>query len=184
MFPLDPLALPLQAAVATLVSIAAVYDYRYRRIPNWLTLTGLVAGLGLNAMLFGLSGLAGSARSLVYGFIVYFVLYMLRAMGAGDVKLMAAVSAIVGPGRWFTIFVLTSLIGGVTALVLVLVKGRVQQTMWNVGFILSQLTRLRSPALGREELDVKNPKAVTLAAGVRIAAGVFAFLIASAIWGR
>ena len=184
MFPLHPLALPLQAALVTLVSIAAVYDYRYRRIPNWLTLTGLIAGLGLNFILSGLTGLGGSARSLLFGFIVYFVLYLLRAMGAGDVKLMAAVSAMAGPGRWFTIFVLTSLIGGVTALILVVLKGRVQQTVWNVGFIFSQLLTLRSPALGREELDVKNPKAVTLPAGVRIAAGVFAFLIASAIWGK
>jgi prepilin peptidase CpaA len=184
MLPLDPLSPLIAVALVSVVSIAAGYDYRYRRIPNWLSLAGLITGLALNGVLFGLAGLGGSARSLLFGFIVYFVLYLLRAMGAGDVKLMAAVSALAGPGRWFTIFVLTSLIGGVTALVLIALKGRVQHTFWNVGFIFSQLLQLRPPALGREELDVKNPQAVTLPAGVRIAAGVFAFLVASAIWGR
>jgi prepilin peptidase CpaA len=184
MLPLDPLALPIQAVIALLVLVAAVYDYRFRRIPNWLTLAGIIAGLCLNLILFGLVGLFGAAQALVFGFAVYFVLYLLRAMGAGDVKLMAGVSALAGPGRWFTIFVLTSLIGGATALALILIKGRFRQTFWNVGFIASQLMRFRSPAIGREELDVKNPKAVTLPAGVRIAAGVFAFLLASAIWAR
>ena len=184
MLPLDPLALPLQPVIVALVVVAAVYDYRLRRIPNWLTISGIVAGLSLNLILFGLPGLAGAAQALLFGFAVYFVLYLLRAMGAGDVKLMAGVSAIAGPDRWFTIFVLISLIGGVTALALILVKGRFRHTFWNVGFIASQLMRFRSPAIGREELDIKNPKALTLPAGVRIAAGVLAFLLAGAIWPR
>jgi hypothetical protein len=63
-------------------------------------------------------------------------------------------------------------------------RGRFRHTFWNVGFIFSQLLRFRSPAIGSAELDVRNPKALTLPAGVRIAAGVFAFLAASAVWGR
>jgi prepilin peptidase CpaA len=183
MLPLEPLAAPLVPVLSALVLIAAAYDYRHRRIPNWLNVGGAGAGLLLNYALFGMGGLGGSAQALVYGFSVYFVLYLLRAMGAGDVKLMAAVSAIAGPGRWFTIFIFTSLIGGITAIALLAAKRRLRRTFWNVGFVFSQLARFRSPAIGSEELDVKNPKALTLPAGVRIAAGVFAFLIASTLWG-
>jgi prepilin peptidase CpaA len=166
-----------------MVVTSAIYDYRWRRIPNWLTLPGALAGLLLNAALFGLAGLGGSAKALGYGFAVYFVLYLLRALGAGDVKLMAAVSAFAGPGRWFTIFILTSLIGGVTALVLVIARGRLTHTLWNIGFVFSELLRFRPPHLGKEELDVRSPKALTLPAGVRIAAGVLAYIVISAVRG-
>jgi prepilin peptidase CpaA len=174
----------LQPVLLALVVTAAVYDYRSRRIPNWLTLTGAMAGLLLNTVLFGLPGLGGAAKALVYGFAVYFALYLLHAMGAGDVKLMAGVSAFAGPGRWFTIFILTSLIGGITGLLLVIARGRLRHTFWNIGFVFFELMRFRLPHLAKEELDVRNPKAVTLPAGVRVAAGVIAYIVISAIWGR
>ena len=184
MLVLTPLDLSLQAMIVLLVSIAAVYDFRWRRIPNWLTGSGAIAGLTVNMALFGMAGLAGSAKALVFGFAVYFVLYILRAMGAGDVKLMAAVGAIAGPERWFAIFLITSLVGGITALAVVLVRKRFVHTLWNVAFVFSQLLQMRSPALAREELDVQSEKAMTLPAGVRIAAGVFGFLVISGLGGR
>ena len=69
-----------------MVLAAAVYDVRYRRIPNWLTGAGVLLGLGLNTFLaFGgverWSGLIASAGGLAAGFCVYFVLYLMRAMG-------------------------------------------------------------------------------------------------------
>ncbi len=80
-----------------LVTVAAVYDIRYRRIPNWLVLTGIIAGFAFNSYSDGLSGLGRAAAGLGLGFILYFPLYILRARGAGDVKLLAAVGSIVGP---------------------------------------------------------------------------------------
>src|SRR5258706_4003267 len=102
-----------------------MFDFRYRRVPNWLTLSGVLLGIGLNAFLFETPGLWASFRGLGLAFLIYFPLYLLRGMGAGDVKLMAAVGAIVGPANWLGILVLTSLMSGVAALVLVTAQGRI-----------------------------------------------------------
>jgi prepilin peptidase CpaA len=96
-----------------LVIGAAAYDIPYRRIPNWLTATGVLLGIGMNMFLYqGWPGLRISLGGLALGFGAYFMLYVLRAMGAGDVKLMAAVGAMVGWQDWVGIFVLTAIIGG------------------------------------------------------------------------
>ena len=60
-------------------------------------------------------------------------------MGAGDVKLMAAVGAMVGWEDWFGIFIVTAIIGGLMALILVVAKKRAMRTFWNVGFILNEM---------------------------------------------
>jgi prepilin peptidase CpaA len=106
-----------------LLVAAALYDVRYRRIPNWLTVSGVVLGFVINGLI-GVpeGGLLFALQGLGAGFGVYMVLYVLRAMGAGDVKLMAAVGTLVGYQRWFGIFFVTALVGGVMALLLVTVK--------------------------------------------------------------
>ncbi len=93
------LPLVMQVVLVLIVMTAGIYDLRFRRIPNWLVLVGLVLGFGLNTFLFGLSGLERSAMGMGLALLIYFPLYLLRAMGAGDAKLMAAVGAIVGPVR-------------------------------------------------------------------------------------
>ncbi|MCE5309342.1 MAG: A24 family peptidase [Acidobacteriales bacterium] len=173
---------PYIAAVPTVLLLtvsltAAVYDFRFRRIPNWLSVTGALAGLAVNSWIAGLAGLKASAMGLGIAFGIYFVLYLLRAMGAGDVKLMAALGAIAGPDGWIWIFLLACILGGVIAIVLLLTKGRVATTLWNVGFILKELSQFRAPYMKREELDVHNPKAVTLPHGVSIALGVLVFVV-------
>ena len=178
-FTLPPLGINI--LLATLSVIAAFSDIRARRIPNWLTLSGVIAGFGMNAFLYeGWPGLSLSLGGLAVGFGVYFVLYLLRAMGAGDVKMMAAVGAMVGFRDWIGIFLLTALIGGVAALALVTARGRFRKTVWNVGFILSEMKSGRPAWIGSEELDVRNPKAVGLPHGAVIATATFLFLGLSA----
>ena len=72
---------------------------------------------------------------MILGFGFYLLLYSLRAMGAGDVKLMAAVGAMVGPGHWLLIFMASAVAGGVLALLCVLWKGRLKTTLWNTFFL-------------------------------------------------
>ena len=109
----------VEALLLTLVLGAAAYDLLYRRIPNWLTLGGAVLGVALNTFLYqGWPGLRFSMAGMALAFGIYLVLYALRAMGAGDVKLMAAVGSIVGWENWFGIFVITAIIGGVMSLIL------------------------------------------------------------------
>lgn len=165
--------------LALLVAIAAFCDLRTRRIPNWLTLSGLLIGIGINSFLFEWKGLRMSLLGMLAGFGAYFVLYLLRAMGAGDVKLMAAVGALVGPGNWFAIFLITAFLGGVTGLLALLWRKRIRQGLSNVAFIVSELMRFRPAHLSREELDVRSPNAMKMPHGAVIAAGCAVFLAIS-----
>jgi prepilin peptidase CpaA len=183
MFSLPPPG--VEALLLTIVLGAAVYDVRYRRIPNWLSLSGVLLGLAMNSFLYqGWPGLRISLVGLAAGFGVYFVLYALRAMGAGDVKLMAAVGAIVGWQDWFGTFLITAIVGGVMALILVATKGRVKKTLWNVGFIINEMKSGRPAYMRKEELDVRSPKALGLPHGAVIAVGTIFFLALAAHFGR
>ena len=179
----------LQVVLVLVVGTAAIYDLKYRRIPNRLVLVGLVLGLGLNPLFYEWmgqgwwEGLKHSAFGLGLAFLIYFPLYMLRAMGAGDVKLMAAVGSIVGPGNWIVLFVLTAILGGVTAVIVLFFAGRVRKTFWNLGWIVNEIRHFRAPYHSSEELDVRSEKAMRLPHGAVIALGSFIFLAAKAIWG-
>jgi prepilin peptidase CpaA len=180
----------VEVLLLILVLAAAIFDVRYRRIPNWLTLIGVLSGLTLNAVLSrspapGNWGMfRASLLGMAAGFGIYFVLYALRAMGAGDVKLMAAVGAVVGWPNWLGIFILTSILGGIMAILLVIMRKRLQKTLFNVGFILSEMKSGRPAYLGKEELDVHNPKAMSLPHGAVIAIGTLFFLAFAARFAR
>lgn len=165
-----------------LVLAAAVFDVRYRRIPNWISVTGAVIGVGLNMFLYGgVPGFVFSLKGLALGFGIYFLLYALHAMGAGDVKLMGAVGALVGWENWFFgIFLVTAMVGGILAAVVAILRRRVKRTIWNMGFILGEMKSGRPAYVNREELDVKSSKSVGLPHGAVIAVGTIFFLALSA----
>jgi prepilin peptidase CpaA len=171
----------IQILVAVVVLAAAATDIRSRRIPNWLTLSGVIAGIAANWTISGLPGLKTSLSGLALGFGVYFVLYCLRAMGAGDVKLMAAVGAIVGPASWIAVFFATAIAGGVLALVLMIRKKRVRETLGNSLFITGELLHFRAPFERGKHLDVKNPNALRMPHGVAIAVGTVTCLLFAVI---
>jgi prepilin peptidase CpaA len=117
------------------------------------------------------------AKGFALAFALNLVMYMLHMTGAGYVKLLAAIGAMVGLWDFVLIFLLTAMLGGVLAIVLMLVKGRVRQTLWNVGFMVGELMRWRAPHLTREQLDVGSTKALRLPGAVRICLGVVTFLV-------
>ena len=163
------------------VCMAAAYDVRYRRIPNWLTGSSILLGFALNGFLAmdtpnPWSGLMRSLLGFAAGFGFYFLLYAIRAMGAGDVKLMGAVGAIAGPREWFGIFLLTAIVGGLMALILVVARKRLKKTFWNVGFLFSEMRHGRPAYINNEELDVKSGKALGLPHAAVIAVGTLFFL--------
>lgn len=104
-----------------LLVLAAVLDVKTGRIPNWLVFGGIAYALAYNAffppyprdvgILFALAGLA-------VGFVALLPLYLLRAMGAGDVKLMALVGAFIGSTATIASVLTTLVAGGVLAIVL------------------------------------------------------------------
>ena len=154
---LQPLAPALIIALLLLTATAAWFDFRTRRIPNWLCLAGCIAGISLNASLSSLAGLRFAGLGLGLGFALYFPLWLLGARGAGDAKLLAAAGAIVGPANTLGLFVLAALIGGVVALALILLRGATKTTLRNVGTILISLVRFQRP-----ERTLQSPDAIRL----------------------
>jgi prepilin peptidase CpaA len=171
----------IEVLLLIIVLAAAVYDVRYRRIPNWISVSGALSGVALNSFLYhGAPGLVFALKGLAVSFGLYLLLYMLHAMGAGDVKLMGAVGAIVGWRDWFAIFLISAIVGGIMAMVLTLSKGRFMKTFWNIGYILGEMKHGRAAYVTREELDVKSAASVGLPHGAVIAVGVVFFLALSA----
>lgn len=170
----------LRALLALVVITAALFDLRWRRVPNSLTLPGLLLGILLNTILYQREGLWSSLEGLGLAFLIYFGLFLLRGMGGGDVKLMAAVGAIVGPGNWLRIFFLTLIFGAVAAIILIFVKRRVRRTFQNIGLILASLGSGQPPYEKSPQLDVRSEQSVRLPHAITIACGAIAFLVAQA----
>ncbi len=172
----------LQGLLALITVLAGATDIRERRIPNWLVLVGLTLGFGLNWFLFGSAGLLNSAKGLGLALLFYFPLFALRAMGAGDAKLMGAVGSIVGPANWFGIFVISALLGGIVGLVVVVLRRRVSKTLFNVAFIVRELLALRPPYMRRADLQAGDPQAISLPHGSIITCASILFLVAVNLW--
>lgn len=162
---------PVVALLAAVVLAAAASDVKTRKIPNALAVGSAVLGLALSAGLGGWAGLRTSALGLALGFGLYFGMYLLHAVGAGDVKLMGAVGAIVGWHAWIGIFLATSIASAVLGLALAASKGRLKETLWNTGYLAKELLSLRAPWMRHEHLDVKHPGTLRLPHGVAIAVG-------------
>lgn len=157
---------------------AAVTDLRERRIPNWLVVLGTLAGLLVNTIFFGSAGALASGQGIGLALLLSVPMFALRAMGGGDVKLMAAIGALVGPQHWLTIFVLSCMLRATAALVLISLRGSSHQVFVNIGYILGELLRFRLPYRGRPELDSAHPQALTLPQAVPVLAGVLLFIYA------
>ncbi|MFE5317377.1 prepilin peptidase [Paenibacillus sp. NPDC056579] len=89
-------AIMIAAVTGGLIVFAFITDIWRRRIPNALTLTGWLAGLGLHAVYSGGSGVLHAVIGTAIGFIPMLLLYLIKAVGAGDVKLFAAIGALTG----------------------------------------------------------------------------------------
>lgn len=163
--------------LAVLVIIGAIWDIRWRRIPNWLTLPGIGLGLALNWFLdIPNANVWSSLKGMAVAFAIYFVLYLLRGMGAGDVKLMAAVGATAGIANWFGILFLTAMVGGAVGILMAATKGRFRPTLFNMLRIVGSLGRGRAPYKDNPDLDIASGAAMRLPHGVMIALGTLGFL--------
>ncbi len=125
-----------------------------------------------------MAGLVIAAEGFGLAFVIYFVLYLLRGMGAGDVKLMAALGCIAGPMSWLVLFLGTAILGGLVAVVLTLAHGRFYSTLWNVGQIVKELALFRAPYKNQPQLDLHHKAALRAPHGTIIA--VTAVLLAIA----
>ncbi len=136
--------MPFASTSALVISlVAAVWDLRWRRIPNWLTLSGLLLGLAWHA---GQGTWREAGLGCLLAVIIYLPLWLAGGRGGGDLKLMAALGTILGPTAWIQLFVLTAVIGGIWALILVIAKRRLLATLRNIFHILRSLAAGRKPS--------------------------------------
>lgn len=150
-------------------AVGAVYDVAAHRIPNKVSYSGILFGLLLRFSVFGWRGLGAAAVGGLIGGGIFFLLYLLRAMGAGDVKLMAAVGCMAGPTRILPIITVCALAGGLMAVVVMIYKKRAFRTIRNVVELLR--FRLVHGAQVHPSLNIDNPESVRLPYAVAIAAG-------------
>jgi len=147
----------------------AVTDIREKRIPNWLTYGGVATALTLRAGLGGWAALKDGLEGVLFCGGIFFLFFFVGGMGAGDVKLMAAVGGFAGGSHAVMVVFATAVAGGVLAIFYVVVKGRVKRTAMNMGKLLQ--FHLTSGAQENPELSLQSSDALRLPYGVAIAAG-------------
>jgi prepilin peptidase CpaA len=173
---LRPLILGLVVALAL---IAGWTDWRSRRIPNWLTVTGFFVGIAANVLINGLAGLKTSLLGAGLGLLVLLPFVLLRSLGAGDWKLAGALGAFVGWEVILNLLMGSVLVAGVMALGLVIYKRRFRETMRNIGRIFGSLFMLRMPGA---EVSLDNPQSLKVPYGVALALTTLLFGIGK-LWG-
>jgi prepilin peptidase CpaA len=157
---------------------AGILDWRYRRIPNWLTVSGLVAGIAVNTALFGWAGMKAAllGGALGLGLLLPFVL--VRSLGAGDWKLAGALGACLGPRQLIAVLMGTILVAGVMALAAVIWKRRLIQTLRNILHMLAAFFSLRMPG---SEVSLDSPQSTKIPFGVAMALTVVLYGVGRAI---
>ena len=123
--------------------IATIVDLRTRRIPNVLTGSMLGVGMGFAAFGLGKISLGAAALGCVVGLVLMLPGHALGATGAGDVKLMAAVGAILGPVMVLNAFLFTAVAGGVLAVIVAVRRRRLGVTLAGTARMISTPTDVR-----------------------------------------
>lgn len=153
-----------------LMAVAVLHDIRERKIPNRIVVTGTLFGLA-SSLLPGGIGIVQSIGGLGLGLVMLLPMYALRAMGAGDVKLMAGAGAFLGINATFFAALLTFVLGGVLALLYSAHGGTLGQTMGNLKtFLYHSVARVSGGSLPNAgEMPVaqaRMPYSLAIAAGV------------------
>lgn len=159
-----------EAGALALGAAACVTDLRRARIPNALTFGGIGAGLAFHAIAPEGSGAAAAGLGLLSGMLVFFPFFALGALGAGDVKLMAAVGTWVGWQAALNVALYGALAGGVLAVLVALWHGYLRRALGNVWTLLSYwwLTGIRP----LPELTLDSGQGLRLPYAVPIMAGL------------
>lgn len=155
------------------VLIATITDIRSHRIPNWLTLSAVVFGLGSQVISSGLHGLLSGFGGLVLGMAFFMVFYLLGGTGAGDVKLMGAVGSFLGPWGVLNAFLWTALAGGVYSLGMILFHSRLKPMRMALASTATHFFYSKRVAYSKPEIAGERPK---LCYGVAIAIGTIVSL--------
>ena len=171
-------AIILGLAVA-LAATAGWTDWRSRRIPNWLTVPGLLVGVAVNTLANGWPGLKASLLGAGLGLLLLLPFVFLRSLGAGDWKLAGALGAFVGPAVLANLLMGSVFVAGAMALALVIYKRRFVETLRNIGRMLRSMLTFHLPPA---EVSLDNPEALKVPYGIALALTTLLFGIWQ-IWG-
>jgi len=164
---MNDLRIPILIASLACVVCAAT-DLRRFRVPNAVTVSLLVSGLIYQAMTSGWPGLARGFAGAAFGFAALIVPYALGGMGAGDVKLLAGIGAWLGMPMTYDVLIASAIFGGVYALVLAAMAGRLRHAYSDVAALIGR-------GLHRAEVPVQT---VVTQAGHRRRLVPFAAMVA------
>jgi prepilin peptidase CpaA len=156
-----------------LAGAACWFDVRTRRIPNWLTFPAAALGLVAATAAHGGPGTVSSAVGLLVGLMLFFPLFVLKGLGAGDVKLMGALGAWLGTAVVLGVAFYTTLAGGVLALGLIVKHRYSGQAVRNLWLLLTHWRVVGLRPLDALTLETsagpKLPYALPIAVGLALA---------------
>jgi prepilin peptidase CpaA len=163
---------------AVMLSLLAMYtDFRFRMIPNRLTLPAICLGLVLNFAGNGWQGLLFALAGFAVGFGLMLLPYLIGGMGAGDVKLLAALGALLGGYAILNVFLYATIIGGFIAAFLAVRNKRLTKSLANLVYIVTGFFLYRSLSTTDRIAD----KTVKVPYGIALGTGAFCYLLFGAI---
>jgi len=144
-------------------------DVRGRRIPNWLTYSGLITALVVRTGLAGWTGLKGGLLGLLLAGGIFYLFFLLGGMGGGDVKLVAAVGAWAGTAQIGSILIVSAIAGGILAVGYMVVFRQMRQTLLNtVELVRHHMTSGLQP---HAVINVQQSNTLRLPYGLAVAMG-------------
>lgn len=147
---------------------AALLDWRSRRIPNWLTVPGLLLGVSVHSALTGWHGSLFALEGAGLALLILLPLVLLRGLGAGDWKLMGAVGAFLGPILLLFVLFGSVMASGLMAVAQMMRTGRFLETLRNLRVLLKGFFSFGLRVNPQISLD--NPKLMKLPFGIAVAA--------------
>lgn len=155
-------------------------DWHSRRIPNWLTVPGLFLGVALNSALSGWNGTKASVEGAGLALVLLLPPVLMRALGAGDWKLMGAVGAFLGAIPFLYVLVGSIFVSGLMAIAQMVQTRRVKTTLHNLLVLVQGFFAFGLRA--HPEISLDNPGLLKLPFGVAVAAAALVCYVA-ARWG-
>nr|TXF86094.1 prepilin peptidase [Alkalicoccus halolimnae] len=155
------------AILAATIGISFFTDITTRRILNIVTFPAIVTGLAIHSVTAGLEGFIFSGLGFLIGFGLLLIPYIMGGMGAGDVKLMAAVGALMGPGFVISTFLFAAIAGGVMGLYFI---AKQRGALENFHTMLYAMPLIRNTAGSLSEIR-SGARHASLPYGVAIAVG-------------
>ncbi|MRG85808.1 A24 family peptidase [Salinibacillus xinjiangensis] len=163
----------IQIILTIVLVISLITDIKDRKILNIVTLPTIFFAFIYHFIMSGFDGLLFSASGFFVGLGLLLIPFMLGGMGAGDVKLMAAIGALQGMQFVFYAFIYTALIGGIIAVVLLLKRKELFQSFQRILFA----TKLKTlEGLQKDDLHHAFPY------GIAIVFGTFIYMGLGATW--